>query len=1038
MKAPFVPIVGLSDVRSQRHTNGLTFGWFFVQLLFTLNSNQYNDSSKISNIRNDPKVYYLSNSTNNNVIKSEYMNEVEKERNIIVNKYYDKFNYINRVSNDVYCVFLNKEEYSELSSLKHINIFEVTKDKIVKQRFKENEQKGKRLLQASNDIEKERNFIVRSIENWKYNLLNNQSKVTPLSNGYYSVTNVSYNSLINDPHVLYFEPFHPIKYMNANSITFMQKAQGISGTFQKEYSGREIWNDFRLLLSDITGADQIVTVKDSCIDLNHNFFYDQNEKFPLNSENMNHRKVVKYQMNGEYSCVSDHGTHVAGTLAGKSFDDESIASLFNGHAPDAKLYFIDDSYSDYQDIYENMERLNSGIFSNSWGNDYIRIFTEMFDKLAWNYSNILTTFAAGNEGTRQGLCSPGDSKNVLTVGSVELSEGPPSFSIVNSRNQYQLNGQFSKDILFTNRDHIPKLNNIKISTTPKTNTIYLSPNSENYSTSFSKCINAEGGPCSFVIALQDEDLYPTDVPVFTVNDAIYETLSTSTQSWTLETTSTVTYKGKSDFSSLGTGNNGITKPDIYAPGSNIYSAKLQTEQRSSIDLSFNSIKTMSGTSMATPALSGEATLVRQYFMEGYYPSGFKNERDSFTPSSSLLKAVLIASSYEIGGQITDNTKAENEDIGNKGYFHQVKATILSSIYSIYKDNIKINSRSAHEYIIETTIIDSLNVAISYLDPPSDNFFDDTHILRTAVNLVVEDPEGNIYYGNQHENKMDEIYTTNSIIRIPKQNTMIGQYKIYVISGPWDDNDFNISYALVIQGSIDRESFHEITNNTEKTCPGNCSGNGECINGRCQCSQNTTGTTCHMKVNEYNNNLEIVEVSSVDGYEWYSVKINPEKKYVLRIGNNSYEMYGSFYKICIGEDKESISNDKLQCYYSTFYDKEFGPFEFTTDTVYIAVVTTKRKNPFLLFSFSEYNNTNNTNNTDNSNDSNNLNDANNSNQVTMGVASFAVLIVFFVIFILAAVAAAVYIGLTIWKKSKTPTVTDDGQREVSNQSIGVSI
>lgn len=46
--------------------------------------------------------------------------------------------------------------------------------------------------------------------------------------------------------------------------------------------------------------------------------------------------------------------------------------------------------------------------------------------------------------------------------------------------------------------------------------------------------------------------------------------------------------------------------------------------------------------MATPVVAGSAALVRQYFMDGYYPSGTKTQDDAFTPSSALIKAVMIS------------------------------------------------------------------------------------------------------------------------------------------------------------------------------------------------------------------------------------------------------------------------------------------------------------------------------------------------------------------------------------------------------------
>ena len=65
--------------------------------------------------------------------------------------------------------------------------------------------------------------------------------------------------------------------------------------------------------------------------------------------------------------------------------------------------------------------------------------------------------------------------------------------------------------------------------------------------------------------------------------------------------------------------------------------------------------------MATPIGAGGATLIRQYFREGYYPTGRKVTAHSMSnPSAALLKAVIIngavaadpSLSYYIDGEIT--------------------------------------------------------------------------------------------------------------------------------------------------------------------------------------------------------------------------------------------------------------------------------------------------------------------------------------------------------------------------------------------------
>ena len=53
--------------------------------------------------------------------------------------------------------------------------------------------------------------------------------------------------------------------------------------------------------------------------------------------------------------------------------------------------------------------------------------------------------------------------------------------------------------------------------------------------------------------------------------------------------------------------------------------------------------------MATPAVAANAVLVREYFMDGFYPSGKATQGDGFVPSGALIKAVLMHS-----GQIVQN------------------------------------------------------------------------------------------------------------------------------------------------------------------------------------------------------------------------------------------------------------------------------------------------------------------------------------------------------------------------------------------------
>ena len=57
-----------------------------------------------------------------------------------------------------------------------------------------------------------------------------------------------------------------------------------------------------------------------------------------------------------------------------------------------------------------------------------------------------------------------------------------------------------------------------------------------------------------------------------------------------------------------------------------------------------------GTSYAAPNAGGQAALVRQYFTDGWYPTGAPVAANGFSPQASLLTAVMVASGVKMTGQ----------------------------------------------------------------------------------------------------------------------------------------------------------------------------------------------------------------------------------------------------------------------------------------------------------------------------------------------------------------------------------------------------
>ena len=98
---------------------------------------------------------------------------------------------------------------------------------------------------------------------------------------------------------------------------------------------------------------------------------------------------------------------------------------------------------------------------------------------------------------------------------------------------------------------------------------------------------------------------------------------------------------KASYSNRGPARDGRMKPDIAAPGSGIISAANET----SFTMTAKAPRTasMSGTSMASPTITGNAVLARQFFADGFYPRGEKQTADAYNPSGMAMKAVLLNS-----------------------------------------------------------------------------------------------------------------------------------------------------------------------------------------------------------------------------------------------------------------------------------------------------------------------------------------------------------------------------------------------------------
>jgi len=203
------------------------------------------------------------------------------------------------------------------------------------------------------------------------------------------------------------------------------------------------------------------------------------------------------------------------------------------------------------------------------------------------------------------------------------------------------------------------------------------------------------------------------------------------------------------FSSLGPCDDGRMKPTVGAPGHYVVSANN--------DFSISSYncdtRTMSGTSMSCPVHAGAAALVRQFFIDGYYPTGEANPDDSLEPSAALMKAVMVNSGSEMTGDM-DGTSVGNipNDIQGWG-----RTTLEDTLYLagddqplwVADETTGLQTGESQEYNVRVSA-DYLEVTLVWTDYPAATYAEpclvndlDLEVTRNGTTYL-----GNVYSGGQ--------------------------------------------------------------------------------------------------------------------------------------------------------------------------------------------------------------------------------------------------------------------------------------------------
>ena len=202
------------------------------------------------------------------------------------------------------------------------------------------------------------------------------------------------------------------------------------------------------------------------------------------------------------------------------------------------------------------------------------------------------------------------------------------------------------------------------------------------------------------------------------------------------------------FSGRGPASDGRIKPDVTAPGVDIWSARGGDPYND-----YDTYWQLSGTSMATPCVAGCAALVRQYFMDGFYPTGSSVPVNGFTPSAALIKAVLIngademtgTGAYENGEYFYPNDSQGwgRIDLDNALYFSGDSRGLVA-----VDDRSGLNTGATVTYQLAIGSGDQpVEITLVWSDYPGVAMSDPN--LVNDLDLTVYAPDGTIYRGNMY-------------------------------------------------------------------------------------------------------------------------------------------------------------------------------------------------------------------------------------------------------------------------------------------------
>eukprot|EP00210_Caulerpa_lentillifera_P000241 g234.t1 len=515
------------------------------------------------------------------------------------------------------------------------------------------------------------------------------------------------------------------------------------------------------------------------------------------------------------------------------------------------------------------------IHSDSWGSDtalYDNLAREV-DKFVWEHQDFLPVFAAGNYGRLAStylttVTSPAVAKNCISVGATLTSGQAIRRHYNNNIKAYgiEVRVSVSQDELEVQEYKIlgatfgPDWSNFftrsrqedleLVLGSPETGCTDLNPRIQG------KFVLLLRGECLFVqklknaqssgalgvivmnnldngyFEMQETSDTPNSeltIPMASVPSSIGQQLKNVLESHRRVTivvkersVAAHSYDNIAEFSSSGPTTDFRIKPDLVAPGR---ITSVWSDGKMSSDPGQCLLRTSSGTSMATPVVAGAAVLVRQYFVDGYYPTGQKNINDAYIPSAALMKATLLGGAFSMDGYTEAGLPLDPPPSTRQGFGRvHLESSIPLQGSEKWKEGWRIQvvdgadlaTGQSHKYCVRA-LGGPIRITLVWTDPPASTSSKSSLVNDLDLSVKSAGLRGIELLGNGRKDRANNVERV-LLDEMPEGNVAI------VVEGHHIVAEYGLQpYALVVQGHFNgilqsqRNPYQSENQNTEELC-----------------------------------------------------------------------------------------------------------------------------------------------------------------------------------------------------------------------------